>query len=381
MVDDPALEMRRAASGAAASSAAIAQVVTTPAITPFIRQSPWRHRCTMSPRRRIAVVIPCYRVRNQVLQVIASIGDEVQWIIVVDDACPEGTGAWVRQHCQDPRVSVVEHDRNQGVGGATTTGYQHTLDLPAEVVVKLDGDGQMDPAHILRLASPLLSGQADYAKGNRFHRIGFARTMPWIRLAGNALLSFMAKLSSGYWQISDPTNGYTAIRRELLQELELGRIAHRYFFESDLLYHLNQTRAVVVDVPMRARYGDESSNLRPLRMIAPFLLGHMRNTLRRVGYSYLVRGFSVASVELALGSALMFGGATFGLWRWMDSYNSGAPATAGTVMAAALPIILGMQMLLSWLNFDVASEPRLPVHGLLGDQQASRLPADARGGN
>lgn len=321
---------------------------------------------------RIAVVIPCYRVRAQILQVIAGIGPEVGWIIAVDDACPEHSGAWLRAHCQDRRVSVIEHAQNQGVGGATMTGYRHALATPAEVVIKLDGDGQMDPKLLTRFASPLLAGHADYAKGNRFHRIGFVQGMPWMRLAGNAVLSFLTKISSGYWQIADPTNGYTAIRRELLRELELERIATRYFFESDLLYHLNQLRAVVADVPMRARYEDESSSLQPMRMIGPFLLGHLRNTLRRIVYSYGIRGFSVASVELVLGSALLAGGTLFGLWRWMLSLDSGVPATAGTVMAAALPVIIGLQMLLSWLNFDMASEPRQPVHRLLGSEQAMR---------
>lgn len=326
----------------------------------------------MTPDCRIAVVIPSFRVREQILQVIAGIWQEVGWIYVVDDACPEQTGAWVREHCRDPRVVVVTHAHNQGVGGATLTGYRHAIASGADAVVKLDGDGQMDPALILRIAGPLLAGQADYAKGNRFHRLAFTRGMPWLRLAGNALLSFMTKLSSGYWQITDPTNGFTAIRRELLAELELERIARRYFFESDLLYHLNQLRAVVVDVPMQARYEGEPSSLRPLGVIGPFLRGHLHNTMRRVGYSYLLRGFSVASIELGLGVLLLLAGTVFGLWQWVASSDSGVPATAGTVMLAALPVIVGVQMLLSWLNFDVAAEPRLPVHALLGDRQSSQ---------
>ncbi|MCL7715266.1 glycosyltransferase family 2 protein [Stenotrophomonas mori] len=326
----------------------------------------------MTTDSRIAIVIPCFRVREQILQVIAGIGPEVGWIHVVDDACPEGSGAWVSEHCQDPRVSVVRHEHNQGVGGATLTGYRLAMHGGADVVVKLDGDGQMDPRLVRQIAGPLLAGQADYAKGNRFHRLAFVRGMPPVRLVGNALLSFLTKLSSGYWQIADPTNGFTAIRRELLAEMELERIARRYFFESDLLYHLNQLRAVVVDVPMQARYGDEPSSLRPLRVIGPFLRGHLRNTVRRIGYSYLLRGFSVASVELGLGLVLLLGGTAFGLRHWIGSSDSGVPATAGTVMLAALPIIIGVQMLLSWLNFDVAAEPRTPVHTLLGNRQSSQ---------
>jgi len=311
---------------------------------------------------QIAVVIPCFRVREQILQVLAGIGQDVGWIYVVDDACPQRTGDWVRSHCADPRVRVILHTENQGVGGATLTGYRHAMKSAADVIVKIDGDGQMDTALIGSISRPLLAGQADYAKGNRFHRLAFIRGMPWLRLIGNAVLSFMTKLSSGYWQIVDPTNGFTAIRRELLNELELDKIARRYFFESDLLYHLNQTRAVVIDVPMQARYNCEPSNLRPMRVIAPFVLKHLHNTIRRLGYSYLVRGFSVASVELGLGAILFSAGSAF----------------------AALPIIVGIQMLLSWLNFDIASEPRQPVHAMLlgnrttSNQNASRQRLDCK---
>lgn len=315
-----------------------------------------------TPSARIAVVIPCFRVREQVLDVIAAIGPEVGWIFAVDDACPEHSGRWIEEHCRDPRVKVLRHEVNQGVGGAVMTGYRDALETAAEVIVKIDGDGQMDPALLPRFAAPLLAGLADYAKGNRFHRIGFVRRMPWVRLFGNAVLSFLTKLSSGYWQIADPTNGYTAIRRELVTELELDRVSRRYFFESDLLYHLYEVGAVVADVPMVARYEGEPSSLRPMRVIGPFLLGHLRNTARRVLYDYFVRGFSVASVELVLGTTLWLWGAGYGIRQWAASIQSGTPATAGTVMLAALPIILGGQMLLSWLNFDVNAEPRMPIH-------------------
>jgi len=317
------------------------------------------------PPCQIAVVIPCFRVREQILQVIAQTGPEVGWIYVVDDACPQQTGDWVRAQCTDPRVSVIVHTENQGVGGATLTGYRHAMNSDADVVVKIDGDGQMDPSLIGRMSRPLLAGQADYSKGNRFHRLAFVRKMPWLRLAGNAALSLMTKLSSGYWQIVDPTNGFTAIRRELLSELEFNRISRRYFFESDMLYHLNQIRAVVIDVPMQAHYDDEPSSLRPMRVIAPFVLKHLYNTIRRLGYNYLVRGFSVASVEFGLGAILFSAGIAFGLRHWFISIHSGIPATAGTVVMAALPIIVGIQMLLSWLNFDIAAEPRQPVHAML----------------
>jgi glycosyltransferase involved in cell wall biosynthesis len=311
------------------------------------------------------VVIPCYRVAGHVLGVIDRIGPEVGWIIAVDDACPERSGDVIEEQCSDLRVTVLRHTENQGVGGAVMTGYLAAMELPAEIVVKLDGDGQMAPEMIAQLAEPLLNGRADYVKGNRFHSLADVAQMPAIRLFGNAVLSFMTKLSSGYWQLFDPTNGFTAIHRKVVAELDMGRIAKRYFFESDMLYNLNQLRAVVVDMPMRASYSDETSSLNPVRMIGPFMCGNMRNFFRRLLYTYFLRGFSLASVELALGLPMFIFGLVFGIWHWMVSSLHGYPATAGTVMLAALPLILGNQLLLSWLNFDVSAEPRQPVHNLL----------------
>lgn len=316
-------------------------------------------------KAEIAVVIPCYRVGERVLEVLDRIGPEVGWIFLVDDACPLGTAERVAAVCTDPRLRILRHERNLGVGGAVCTGFRAALESPARVVVKLDGDGQMDPALIPRLTRPLREGWADYAKGNRFHRLGSTAGMPSIRLLGNAALSFLSKLSTGYWQIFDPTNGFLAIRREVLALLPLDRIARRYFFESDLLYHLGQLRAVVIDVPMKAVYGDEPSSLSPLRMILPFAFGHARNFLRRVVASYFVRGFSLASVELLLGLFLLAFGAVYGGYHWAHSLSSGQPASAGTVMLAGLPVIIGVQLLLSWLSYDIHAEPRTPITPLL----------------
>jgi glycosyltransferase involved in cell wall biosynthesis len=317
---------------------------------------------------RIAVVIPCYRVASHVLQLIERIGPEVGWIIAVDDACPEHSGEVIERHCRDPRVVVLRHEKNLGVGGAVMTGYKAARGLPAEVVVKLDGDGQMDPDLIPSLVAPVLLGRADYVKGNRFYRLAHVSGMPAIRLFGNAVLSFITKLSSGYWQLFDPTNGFTAIHRSLLHELDLEQIAKRYFFESDLLYHLNQLRAVVADMPMKAAYADETSSLRPMHMIGPFLRGNLRNFARRLLYSYFLRGFSAATMELLLAVPLLLFSLIFGSIHWWRSVADHISSTAGTVMLAALPMIIGVQLLLSWLSFDIAAEPRQPVHSMLQEQ-------------
>ncbi len=310
----------------------------------------------------IAVVIPCYRVRDRILDVLRGIGEECDLIYVVDDACPQATGKWVEQECRDPRVRVLCHAANQGVGGATLTGYRQALADGAEVLVKLDGDGQMDPRLIPRLVTPIRTGAADYTKGNRFHDLDALRGMPPTRLLGNALLSFVSKLSTGYWNVFDPTNGFTALHARVAERLSFEKLARGWFFESDLLFRLYLLRAVVRDIPMPARYADEQSNLVIRSVVPEFLWQHAVNTLKRIGYSYFLRNFSVASLEVALGPALLAFGIGFGGVRWARSIAEDMPATAGTVMLAALPVVVGVQLVLSFLGHDIADVPRDPIH-------------------
>ena len=213
---------------------------------------------TSNHQWRVAVIVPAYKVREQILDVVAGVPLFVSMIYVVDDACPQGTGKWVRENCCDPRVRVVALQENQGVGGAVMAGYREAMKDGADVLVKMDGDGQMDPAMLPRLLGPLLRGEADYAKGNRFYDLAEIQRMPRMRLLGNAVLSFMNKLSSGYWDLFDPTNGYTALHAPVARNLHLDKISRRKFIDSDMLFRLNISRAVVVDVHMDARYGCES---------------------------------------------------------------------------------------------------------------------------
>jgi dolichol-phosphate mannosyltransferase len=313
------------------------------------------------PLPNVAVVIPCYRVSGQVQGVIARIGPEVGRIFVIDDACPEGTGDSVERECRDARVSVIRHAENQGVGGAMVTGYRAALEAGVEIVVKIDGDGQMDPALIPRFIRAIVQGQADYTKGNRFFDLESLRAMPRIRLLGNAVLSLVNKISSGYWDVMDPTNGYTAIHRTVLSHLPLAKIDRGYFFESDMLLRLYTLRAVVRDVPMTAHYGDEVSNLRVGRVLFTFPLKYLRATCKRIFYSYFLRDFNAGTLQL-LGAFLIGGaGAIFGVAKWALSIRSGVPATSGEVMIAALPVLVGMQFLLGALQFDIQNVPRDPL--------------------
>jgi glycosyltransferase involved in cell wall biosynthesis len=315
-------------------------------------------------RPRIAVVIPCYRVRDRVLDVIDRIGPEVERIHVIDDACPDGSGERVRECCSDPRVTVTRLPTNLGVGGAVMTGYREALAEGADVMVKVDGDGQMDPALIPDFVAPIVSGEADYTKGNRFFDIETVRAMPTLRLYGNAALSFMTKLSSGYWDLFDPTNGYTAIHADVARRLPFDKISSRYFFETDMLFRLNTLQSVVLDVPMVARYGDEVSNLRVASVVPEFLAKHLRNFAKRVFYNYYLRDMSVASIELPLGLAALAFGVVFGGYHWWRSFADGTSSTAGTVMLSGLPIIVGLQFVLAFLAHDVRAVPTRPIHRL-----------------
>ncbi len=310
----------------------------------------------------VAAVIPCYRVGDAIFDVIGRIGPEVSRIYVVDDCCPEHTADRVEARITDGRVVVLRHTVNQGVGGALVTGYKQALADDMTLVVKLDGDGQMDPALIPRFIKPILTGQADYTKGNRFFHVESLAGMPRMRLFGNAVLSFMTKLSSGYWRIFDPTNGYTAIHAVALRLLPLDKIARDYFFESDMLFRLNIVRAVVQDVPMDAVYGDEKSGLKIMKVIPRFLARHAANSAKRIFYSYFLRDFQLASINLVIGTLAVIGGGMFGVSRWILSNRNNVPASAGTVMVATLPIILGVQLLLQAVSYDIQNQPTQPIH-------------------
>lgn len=311
---------------------------------------------------KIAVVIPAYKVSNHILEVVAEIGKNIDLIYVVDDACPERSGKLVSTKVKDKRVRVLTHKVNQGVGGAVLTGYKAALEDGAEVIVKVDGDGQMDPALIDDLVQPILSGKADYTKGNRFDSITGLRQMPGIRIFGNGALSLMTKISTGYWNITDPTNGFTAIHRDVLKNITFGMLSKRFFFESDLLFRLSLAKAVVWDVPMESRYGTEKSNLKISRALFEFTFKHGINFHKRLFYNYYLRDMSAASIELPVGILLSWFGLIFGIVKYAESLQTGQAATAGTVMLSAVPLILGIQLVLAFISHDIASVPKRVRH-------------------
>lgn len=324
-------------------------------------------RAVITPR--IAVVVPSYKATRHILGVIQGIGSEVDRIYVVDDCCPEGTGDFVERENRDARVRVLRNPVNQGVGGAVMHGYRQAVADGYDVLVKMDSDGQMDPRMLPRLVRPILQGQADYTKGNRFYDLTAINRMPAMRIFGNAVLSFMSKVSTGYWGMFDPTNGYTAIAAPVAAHLPTEKISRRYFFETDMLFRLNILGAVVRDIPMDAIYGDETSHLRISRILPEFLAKHARNLAKRIFYNYFLRDLNIASLELVAGSSLLAFGFVHGAYHWWRAVATDSATSLGTIMLAALPTLVGFQLLLAFLSYDMSRVPRESI--------ASQLPSNA----
>lgn len=310
---------------------------------------------------KVAIIIPCYRVERHIADVIRGIPSHFRAIICIDDASPDGSVGAI-EALKDPRVTIVRHEKNRGVGGAMKTGYAEAMRLGAHICVKMDGDGQMNPEHLDDLVAPLLEDVAEYAKGNRFVDLAALRQMPKRRLFGNAFLSFTSKMACGYWNMLDVSNGFTAINSELLRRVDFNQMSDRYFFETSVLIELNILRATVADVEMPALYGDEQSSLRISRVASTFPPLLLRGTLRRFYWRYLIEEFGVVSVCALSGLVFLLFGILFGAWHWIESARTGAIATAGTVIIAAMPIILGMQLMLAAVLLDVLSSPTVKWH-------------------
>jgi glycosyltransferase involved in cell wall biosynthesis len=310
----------------------------------------------------IAAVIPAYRVEKQIEAVIRSVPTYIRYIIVVDDASPDSTGTLVSTlAAQDPRVQLIRHERNQGVGGAMVSGFRRALELGAAVVVKIDGDGQMDVSRCDSLLIPLVQGKADYVKGNRFRDFASLRQMPPIRRIGNMGLGFLAKAATGYWHLFDPTNGFFGIRSEALGLLPLDRIDRGYFFETSMLANLYLIGAVVRDVPMPARYQGEVSNLLVQRALIEFPPKLLLTFMRRLVLRNFIYDFSMASVYLLSGLPLLLFGLIFGGIKWYQYALRAVPAPTGTVMLATLSVLLGIQFLISAIEIDLRSVPAEPL--------------------
>ena len=311
----------------------------------------------------ISVIIPAYNVESNIEAVIKSLPKFVTYIIVVDDASTDNTDTVLDKISRaDNRIVLHPHQYNQGVGGAMRSGFKEALALSSQIVIKIDGDGQMSAKDLPNLVQPLISGAADYAKGNRFRDFHALRKMPAIRLMGNTVLSFLVKAATGYWDCFDPSNGFVAIRGDVLSQIPLEKIHPSYFFEISMLSQLYLLDAFVINIPMEARYGDEQSNLSILQVLAefPWQLGII--FFRRILLKKFLFNFSMDSIYLLFGLPMIVFSSFFGLSKWIHFAQLGVGAPTGTIMVATLTLILGFQMLLSAVHIDLQNAPQTPIN-------------------
>ena len=310
----------------------------------------------------IAAVIPCYRVEREIQSVLHGLPKYIKHIIVVDDASPDSTSEIVAAVAKkDKRITLIRHESNLGVGGAMVTGFRKALELGAQVIVKVDGDGQMDTTHMPELIAPLIQGQADYTKGNRFRDFQSLQQMPLIRRFGNMGLGFLSKAATGYWNLFDPTNGFVAIRSEVLSQLPLKGIDKSYYFETSMLANLYLLGAVVKDVPMPARYRSEVSNMLIHRILFQFPPRLFRTFVKRIVLKNFIYDFTMGSVYVLVGTPLFLFGLIFGVVKWIQYASLNIPAPTGTVMLPTLSVLLGIQFLLAAIENDLRSTPKEPL--------------------
>ncbi|NMC85219.1 MAG: glycosyltransferase family 2 protein [Anaerolineaceae bacterium] len=307
-------------------------------------------------KAKIAVVIPAYRVENQIQKVLLGIPEYVDLIIVVNDASPDDTQEKVVA-IRDPRIYLINHPQNQGVGSAMRSGYAYALSQNASIIVKVDGDDQMDLGYLPYLIEPILNNEADYTKGNRFLHQVELKQMPLLRRIGNYGLTFMTKLASGYWNIFDPTNGYTAIRAAALAEIPPEHIANNYFFETSMLCELRVINAVVKDIAIPARYQTEKSSVNIPREFFVFLINLTKRSFHRILTRYFLFDFTAASLYFVIGTLLGLFGIVWGIVKWVASAETKIPASTGTVLLAVLPIILSVQLLIQAIAQDIDDIP------------------------
>jgi len=307
--------------------------------------------------KTLGVVLPCYNVSQHLSEVVQSLPDYVRHIIIVNDKSSDTTAEIINNlAASDKRIVPLEHAENQGVGGAVLTGMKKALELECDYILKLDGDGQMDSKYIPDLLEPLVKNGFHFAKGNRFNDFHALRQMPFIRRAGNLMLSFLIKAASGYWSVFDPTNGFFCIKKETLEKIDFARIEKRYFFESSLLVELYYTGAKICDVPIPARYGNEKSGLSVIHTIFTFPVRITKAFARRILLKYYIYDFNIFSIYFMIGAPLLLFGLVFGIIKWIHYGTANVPAPTGTVMLATLSVILGIQLLLSVIQYDISSE-------------------------
>ena len=312
---------------------------------------------------KIIIVIPCYKVKEKILKVLSKIPKWIFKIICVDDCCPQNSGKYVKENINDERVEVIFNESNLGVGGASMKGFSKAKDLGAEIIIKIDGDDQMDVSYLENFINPIIKNDADFVKGNRFTKFEDYVKMPLLRKIGNIFFSFFNRISSGYWNIFDTTNGYLCFNSKLIDILPLNKISKDYFFESDLLNWLYILRVNVLDIPVKAIYDNENSNINIISVIFKFPLLYLRNFFRRFFYEYCLRNPDVKFFGFLFGLISLIFGVIFSISAWQTDIAD-IPSNSGTVGLALLTILIGINLISLFFISDLNNFPKKNLYKL-----------------
>lgn len=300
--------------------------------------------------------MPAYNEAAHVGGVVTTMPDFVDHIVVVDDGSADDTSAAALAPA-DPRVVLIRHDPNQGLGASLIDAHLKALELGGDIMVVMAGDGQMDPDHLPALLAPILDEGYDFTKGNRFFGAGSWEGMPGYRIFGNVVLTFMTKVATGYWDMFDPQNGYTAITRRASERIDWSRVARDYSFENDVLGYLGLQRARIRDVDIPAVYGAEVSDISLPKVIPDLLRTLRRSFWRRFWLQYVVRSFSPVALFLFSSVVLLAWALLFGAWVVAQRLGGISPTTA-TVMIVVLPLMMGFELLLAGFVLDIMNTPK-----------------------
>ncbi len=309
---------------------------------------------------KIAVAIPYYNASRHICDVVSKLPDYIHTVIIVNDKSVEPLPFGDVQNAMPEKISLIflENEVNLGVGGATIKGFQYAINNQFDIVVKIDADDQMDTTFLPNLLKPIITGKAEMAKGNRFRDLNALKKMPMTRRIGNLMLSFLTKIATGYWNNFDPNNGFLAIKVSSLKRVDLSKLSNRYFFETSLIAQLYFLKARIKDVAMPAIYASEKSSMVVWKMPLIFSSQLVKVFFKRIAKEYFLYDFNIASVYLLFGVPLFLFGIIFGMFEWIYYASRNTLAPTGTIMIVTLSVILGFQLLLQAIQYDIFNAPK-----------------------
>lgn len=306
----------------------------------------------MNDQSIIGVAIPCFMGSKLTLKIVKEVIEYSDHVVLIDDLCPRSTGKFISSKINNPKLHIIYNEKNLGVGGSTKKGFTWLLDKGCDIIIKVDADGQISPHDIPKMCAPILKNECDSTKGNRFSNLDKVLNMPKIRLIGNILLSFMAKFSTGYWELFDPTNGFIAFRSNILKEINLRKTDDRFFFETDLLFRCSLKNVCIKNISVDPIYNGSYSSLRPIKEIPNFLKKHIIILVKRIIYQYFILDFNPGSIELVLALVLALFSFFISITSIYLSHITGELTSAGTASLFIISVVVCIQLLLSFIYYD-----------------------------